>query len=176
MFAPFTRTEPQTRARIHAHAPGWRLKEWSANWRGNPIKSNLLGIALHDYWFTGVNNTKSILVCWAIVYAHVRQRHIEQTIDRYTKAGKKVLYLQVLSGIIRIIWLLWGFFFILSLRLCFFVFRFWTHCPSPTKAPRQGCFLPFLPLLFLSLSFRDKMPAHHVVSLPVPAAATARCS
>lgn len=41
------------------------------------IKSNLLGVLLHvDYCISSVNNTKSIIMFSATVYAQVRQKHI----------------------------------------------------------------------------------------------------
>lgn len=82
--------------------------------RGKPIgedaiKSNLLGVSLHvDYCISGVNNTKSIIVFSAIVYAQVRQRHINtQSTDTQKQARKCCIYrLFLMIWIIRIIWLL----------------------------------------------------------------------
>lgn len=73
------------------------------------IKSNLLGVALHvDYYISGVNNTKSIIVFSAIFYAQVRQRHMNtQSTDTQKQARKCCIYrLLLMMRIIRIIWLL----------------------------------------------------------------------
>lgn len=104
------RKEPQARARIH-HTRQTRVGDLKRGkpFREDAIKSNLLGVSLHvDYCISGVNNTKSIIMFSAIVYAQVRQRHINtQSTDTQKQARKCCIYrLFLMIRIIRIIWLL----------------------------------------------------------------------